>query len=60
MFFAIVTELEPSSAFYEAEPEHHDYYARNPFAGYCRVVVAPKVAKFRKMFAERLKAPSAA
>jgi len=56
----LVTELEPSSAFYEAEPEHHDYYARNPFAGYCRVVVAPKVAKFRKIFAERLKAPSAA
>jgi len=56
----LVTELEPASVFYEAEPEHHDYYARNPFAGYCRVVVAPKVAKFRKMFAERLKAPSAA
>jgi peptide-methionine (S)-S-oxide reductase len=56
----LVTEVEPASVFYEAEPEHHDYYARNPFAGYCRVVVAPKVAKFRKMFAERLKASSPA
>ena len=55
----LVTELEPAGEFYEAEPEHHDYFARNPFTGYCRVVVAPKVIKFRKMFANRLKASAA-
>ncbi len=55
----LVTELEPATVFYEAEPEHHDYFTRNPFTGYCRVVVAPKVVKFRKMFADRLKASAA-
>ncbi len=54
----LVTQIVPFSVFYEAEPEHHDYFARNPWAGYCQVVVAPKVAKFRKLFADRLvKAP---
>lgn len=43
----IVTELQPAGAFYLAEPEHHEYYRRNPNAPYCRVVIAPKVAKFR-------------
>jgi peptide-methionine (S)-S-oxide reductase len=51
----IVTEIVPLLAFYPAEAKHHDYYARNPSAGYCRVVIAPKVAKFRQMFAGRLK-----
>ena len=51
----LVTELEPIQVFYQAEPEHHDYYARNPFTGYCQVVVGPKVAKFRKQFADRVK-----
>ncbi|MGE0221897.1 MAG: peptide-methionine (S)-S-oxide reductase MsrA [Acetobacteraceae bacterium] len=51
----LVTEVEPFTVFYEAEPEHHDYFARNPFSGYCQVVVAPKVAKFRKQFTDRLK-----
>ncbi len=51
----IVTQIEPLTMFYEAEPEHHDYFARNPWAGYCQVVVAPKVVKFRKHFADRLK-----
>ena len=50
----IVTELEPAGAFYEAEPEHQDYFNRNPWSGYCRAVIAPKVAKFRKSFAARL------
>jgi peptide-methionine (S)-S-oxide reductase len=50
----LVTEIVPLAAFYEAEPEHHDYFARNPWSGYCQVVVAPKVAKFRKQFASRL------
>ena len=51
----LVTEIEPLTAFYPAEPEHHDYFRRNPNAGYCRVVVAPKVAKFRKAFMDRLR-----
>ncbi|HEX2944058.1 MAG TPA: peptide-methionine (S)-S-oxide reductase MsrA [Rhodopila sp.] len=55
----LVTEIVPLQAFYEAEPEHHDYFARNPWTGYCQVVVAPKVAKFRKHFADRLKRAAA-
>ncbi|MDR3538683.1 MAG: peptide-methionine (S)-S-oxide reductase MsrA [Acetobacteraceae bacterium] len=55
----LVTQLVPFTVFYEAEPEHHDYFAQNPWTGYCQVVVAPKVAKFRKQFADRLaKAPA--
>src|SRR3954470_6853136 len=44
----LVTQIEPLTAFYEAEAEHHDYYARNTWTGYFQVVVAPKVVKFRK------------
>ena len=51
----IVTELLPLSKFWPAEPEHHNYFARNPYAGYCQAVVSPKVTKFRKSFADRLK-----
>ena len=51
-----VTELSPLSAFYLAEEYHQDYFRKNPTAGYCRAVVAPKVAKFRKQFSGRLKA----
>ena len=51
----IVTEIAPLPAFYPAEAEHHDYFALHPGAGYCRVVIAPKVAKFRKAFRDRLK-----
>jgi peptide-methionine (S)-S-oxide reductase len=47
----LVTEVEEAGEFWPAEPEHHRYYERNPGAGYCRVVVAPKVAKFRERFA---------
>lgn len=53
---AIVTEIAPHETFYPAEAYHDHYFAQNPGAGYCRVVVAPKVAKFRKAFHERLKA----
>lgn len=56
---AAVTEIEPLTKFWPAEPEHHNYFARNPWSGYCRAVVAPKVLKFRKTFADRLK-PEAA
>jgi peptide-methionine (S)-S-oxide reductase len=52
----LVTEIEPLTTFWPAEPEHDDYFNRNPGSGYCRAVVAPKVAKFRKSFADRLKA----
>jgi peptide-methionine (S)-S-oxide reductase len=55
----LVTEIVPLERFFEAEPEHHDYFARNPWSGYCQVVVAPKVAKFRKSFAHRLKSRAA-
>jgi peptide-methionine (S)-S-oxide reductase len=55
----LVTEIVPLQAFYEAEEEHHDYFARNPWSGYCQVVVAPKVAKFRKQFTDRLKRAAA-
>ena len=51
----IVTEIADLPTFYPAEPEHHDYYAKHPGAGYCRVVIAPKVAKFRKQFAARVR-----
>jgi peptide-methionine (S)-S-oxide reductase len=50
-----VTEVAPAPAFYRAEPEHDQYFARNPFAGYCQAVVAPKVAKVRKVFSEKLR-----
>ena len=56
----IVTQVEPLTEFYPAEAEHHNYFARNPWSGYCRVVVAPKVAKLRKQFADRLKQGAAA
>ena len=55
----LVTELVPFQAFYQAEEEHHDYFERNPWSGYCQVVVAPKVAKFRKQFTDRLKRAAA-
>ena len=51
----IVTEVAPLSNYYEAEEYHQEYFARNPGQGYCRVVVAPKVAKFRQRFRDRLK-----
>jgi peptide-methionine (S)-S-oxide reductase len=56
----LVTQIEPLTVFYEAEPEHHDYFAQNPWSGYCQVVVAPKVVKFRKQFADRMKRGAAA
>lgn len=55
----IVTQIENLQVFHEAEPEHHDYFARNPWTGYCQAVVAPKVGKFRKTFADRLKRAAA-
>ncbi|MBI4421781.1 MAG: peptide-methionine (S)-S-oxide reductase MsrA [Gemmatimonadetes bacterium] len=51
----IVTQVAPLESFYPAEAYHRDYYRRNPNQGYCRVVVAPKVAKARKHFLQKLK-----
>jgi peptide-methionine (S)-S-oxide reductase len=51
----IVTELAGPAPFHPAEAYHRDYFARNPSAPYCAFVVAPKVAKFRRQFAARLK-----
>jgi peptide-methionine (S)-S-oxide reductase len=50
----IVTKIEPLLNFYPAEDYHQNYYARNPAQGYCSFVIAPKVEKFRKVFADRL------
>jgi peptide-methionine (S)-S-oxide reductase len=51
----IVTEVTPLVAFYPAEEYHQEYFRRNPYQGYCRAVIAPKVAKFRQKYLERLK-----
>ena len=51
----IVTEVVPASQWYEAEAYHQEYFARNPFEGYCAYVVGPKVAKFRQRFSPLMK-----
>jgi peptide-methionine (S)-S-oxide reductase len=51
----VVTELVPFKAFYPAEDYHKDYFKKNPSQGYCRVVIAPKIAKFRKHYESMLK-----
>jgi peptide-methionine (S)-S-oxide reductase len=51
----LVTQLVPFEVFYPAEDYHQEYYVNNQFQPYCRVVIAPKVAKFRKLYQERLK-----
>ena len=51
----IVTQVVPLTNYYPAEGYHQRYYERNPYQGYCMAVVGPKVAKFRKQFASRLK-----
>lgn len=50
----IVTQLAPLTEFFPAEGYHQGYYRGNPGQGYCQMVIAPKVAKFRKQFADRL------
>jgi peptide-methionine (S)-S-oxide reductase len=52
----IVTEVTPISNYSVAEDYHQEYFANNAYQPYCQVVVAPKVAKFRKQFLEQLKA----
>ena len=51
----LVTEVAPLTIFYPAEEYHHRYFERNPYQGYCQVVIAPKVAKFRQKYVQKLK-----
>ena len=51
----VVTEIIPFTAFYPAEEYHRDYFRRHPEKAYCQLVIAPKVAKFRHQFADRLR-----
>lgn len=48
----IVTEIIPLDAFYEAEPEHHDFYTNNPTSPYCSAVVEPKISHARRSYAQ--------
>jgi len=54
----LVTELTPAPTFYPAEDYHRRYYKANPFQPYCMFVIRPKVAKFRRGFAHKLRARS--
>lgn len=51
----IVTELSPLGVFYDAEDYHQDYYKNNADQGYCQVVITPKLAKLKKLHADKLK-----
>ena len=54
----IVTEISPAAEFYMAEDYHQNYYRSNGNQPYCRMVIDPKVTKFRKEFQQRLKSPA--
>lgn len=54
----VVTEISPLDTFYPAEAYHQDYYSQNPNQPYCQAIIAPKLIKVRKRFAERLKGSS--
>jgi peptide-methionine (S)-S-oxide reductase len=51
----IVTQILPLDKFYPAEDYHRDYFARHPEQAYCRMVISPKINKFRKQWAKRRK-----
>lgn len=51
----IVTQVVPLEIFYPAEEYHQDYYRRNPEQAYCKLIVAPKVAKLRSLYSSKLK-----
>jgi len=55
----IVTQVVPLERFYPAEAYHQNYFERNPYQPYCQIIIAPKVAKARQKFLERLKQPTA-
>jgi peptide-methionine (S)-S-oxide reductase len=51
----IVTEITKFDKFYSAEAYHQEYYENNPNQAYCKIVITPKIEKFRKVFADKLK-----
>jgi peptide-methionine (S)-S-oxide reductase len=51
----IVTEIVPFKAFYKAEDYHQEYYKKNPGQAYCRIVIEPKIKKFREHYKDKLK-----
>lgn len=51
----IVTQLVPLGTFYPAEDDHQEYFSRRPEQAYCQMVISPKVQKFRKQWAKRIK-----
>ncbi len=51
----IVTQIEPLKVFYKAEDYHNEYFKRNPEKPYCQLVIAPKIAKLRQHYREKLK-----
>ena len=51
----VVTELQPVDNYWPAEDYHQNYFEQHPGQGYCAFVVAPKVEKFRKTFAQRVR-----
>lgn len=51
----IVTELTPLEQFYEAEPEHQDYFTNNPANPYCSVIISPKIIKARNSYSKYFK-----
>ena len=53
----LITELRPFQVFYKAEDYHQKYFQKNPNQGYCKVIISPKVAKFRDHYREKLKPP---
>src|SRR6266699_1889792 len=53
------TQYRSAIFYHTAEEYHRDYYRRNPNQGYCRAVIAPKVAKVRKLYLDKLKQPVA-
>ena len=54
----VVTYVLPAPRFWLAETYHHNYYARNPYQGYCQFVIAPKLAKLRQYYADLLRTVS--
>jgi len=55
----IVTEVTAATTWYPAENYHQDYYANNARAGYCQMVITPKIEKFRKVFADKVRKANA-
>jgi peptide-methionine (S)-S-oxide reductase len=53
----VITAIEPFTVFYKAENYHQDYYNLNAGKPYCQMVICPKIEKFRKVFADKIKKP---